>query len=386
MWKRALRWPRHKPTPHPMSVPFIHLGIQHKSIRKEVLAVLTHIADSQLFVLGEHGLSLEKKIADYCGLPHAVGVANGSDALFLSLLALGVGAGDEVITTPFTFFASAGSISRTGAKVVFCDVDPMTCNIDPDKITAVVTSRTKAIMPVHLFGLPCDMKAILKIARKHGLSVVEDAAQSFGSTYQGKPSGVMGDIGCFSFYPTKNLGGAGDGGMAVTRSRELAEKIRLLRNHGSKTKYQHELIGMNSRLDEIQAAWVGIKLKHIDKWNDARRKHAKTYNEAFKNLPFQVPAEPKGCLSNYHLYSIKTNRRDELAAYLQAKGIGCGVYYPLSLHLQPCYKSLGYREGDFPVSERLTREILSLPMYAEMTAAQRGDVIKAVTSFFKKTT
>jgi dTDP-4-amino-4,6-dideoxygalactose transaminase len=363
-------------------VPFIHLGLQHKSIRKEVLTALTKIADSQKFVLGEHGLALEKKIAAYCGVAHAVGLASGSDALFLSLLALDIGAGDEVITTPFTFFASAGSITRTGAKVVFCDVDPDTCNIDPAKIASVITTRTKAILPVHLFGLPCDMDAIMRIARKHKLAVIEDAAQSFGSTYKGKPSGVVGDAGCFSFYPTKNLGGAGDGGMVVTRSKKIADKIRLLRNHGSRVKYHHEFAGINSRLDEIQAAWVGIKMKHIDQWNDARRRHAKVYDEAFKELPIKTPTRSKDSLSNYHLYSIQTDRRDQLASYLHDKGIGCGVYYPLSLHLQPCYKELAYRKGDLPVSESLSKTILSLPMYAEMTASQRTEVIKAVRSFF----
>lgn len=365
-----------------MHVPFIDLGGQHKSIRKEVLAALIKIADSQKFVLGEYGLALENKIADYCGVPHAVGLASGSDALFLSLLALGIGRGDEVITTPFTFFASAGSITRTGAKVVFCDVDPKTYNLDPQKIGSVITSRTKAILPVHLFGLPCDMDAIMKIARKYKLAVVEDAAQSFGSTYKGKPSGVAGDVGCFSFYPTKNLGGAGDGGMMVTRSKKIADTMRLLRNHGSRIKYHHDLAGVNSRLDEIQAAWVGIKMKHIDRWNKARRQHAKAYNEAFRDLPLKTPSTPKGCESNYHLYSVQTDLRDKLAAHLHARAIGCGVYYPLPLHLQPCYKDLGYRKGDFPVSETLSRTILSLPMYAEMSVSQRSQVIKAVRSFF----
>ncbi len=365
-----------------MAVPFIYLGDQHKQIRQEVLRTLARIADSQLFVLGEHVQALERRMAIRCGVPHAIGVANGSDALFLSLLALGVGPGDEVITTPFTFFASAGSISRTGAKVVFCDVDANTYNIDPQKIAKRVTPRTKAILPVHLFGLPSDMEAILKIARKHRLFVVEDAAQSFGSSYKGKPSGVLGDTGCFSFYPTKNLGGAGDGGMVITRSQKLADKIRLLRNHGSSVKYHHEVVGMNSRLDEIQAAWIAIKLKYIHKWNEARRKHARAYNAAFKGLPIRTPIEPKGSVSNFHLYTIQTSRRDELASYLHEKKIGCGVYYPLPLHLQPCYKDLGHHKGDFPVSERLASEVLSLPMYSEMSVSQRSEVIRAVKKFF----
>ncbi len=365
-----------------MHVPFINLGGQHKSIRKEVLAALTKIVDSQKFVLGEYGLALEKNIADYCGVAHAVGLASGSDALFLSLLALGIGSGDEVITTPFTFFASAGSITRTGAKVVFCDVDAQTCNIDVRKIETLITPRTKAILPVHLFGLPCDMDAIMKIARKHRLSVVEDAAQSFGATYKGKPSGVMGDVGCFSFYPTKNLGGAGDGGMVVTRSKKLADEIRLLRNHGSRVKYHHDLAGVNSRLDEIQAAWVGIKMKHIDEWNDARRRFAAVYDKAFERLPIRTPYIPTDCLSNYHLYTIQTDKRDALSKHLDQMGIGNGIYYPEPLHLQPCYRTLGYKKGDFPVAETLVRTVLSLPMYAELDDRGLKSVIGAVQSFF----
>ena len=366
-----------------MPVPLINLAPQHKSIRREVLKTLSKIADSQRFVLGDYGRELEQKIAEYCGVPYAVGLASGSDALFLSLLVLGIGNGDEVITTPFTFFASAGSITRTGAKAVFCDIDPDTCNLDAKKIESRITPRTKAILPVHLFGLSCDMEEISQIAKRRKLFVVEDAAQSFGSTYRGKPSGSMGDTGCFSFYPTKNLGGAGDGGMVVTRSKDLAEKIRLLRNHGSRVKYHHELAGMNSRLDEIQAAWVAIKMKYIDRWNAARRKHAADYDKAFKELPLQIPAVPEDRVPNYHLYSIQTDRRDELAAHLDKNGIGNGVYYPVPLHLQPCYRDLGYKKGDFPVSERAASRILSLPMYAELSSGEKKAVISGVRSFFK---
>ncbi len=366
-----------------MRVPFISLTSQHLTIRREVRRSLASIADSQRFVLGDYGRELEEKIARYVGVPYAIGVASGSDALFLSLIALGVGSGDEVITTPFTFFASAGSISRTGAKPVFCDIDPHTYNLDPAQIDAKITSRTKAIMPVHLFGLSCDMKPILRAAKRRRLFVVEDAAQSFGATYDGRQTGSMGDAGCFSFYPTKNLGGAGDGGMVVTRSKQIAERIRLLRNHGSKIKYHHDILGVNSRLDELQAAWLLVKLKRLDRWNQARRKHAVAYDRAFADLPLQTPHIPKNCVSNEHLYSIQTDRRDELSRYLDKRGIGNGVYYPLGLHLQPCYRSLGYKKGDFPLSERVTARILSLPMYAEMTAAQRNAVIHEVRSFFR---
>ena len=365
-----------------MPVPFINLHAQHRSIRREVFKTLARIADSQRFVLGDFGRVLEKKMADYTAAPYAIGVASGSDALFLSLLALGVGAGDEVITTPFTFFASAGSITRTGAKAVFCDIDPAHYNIDAGLIESKITRRTKAILPVHLFGLPCDMDAIGRIARKHNLFVVEDAAQSFGSYFHGQPTGSFGDTGCFSFYPTKNLGGAGDAGMVVTRSKTIARKIRLLRNHGSEKKYHHVTVGMNSRLDEIQAAWLLVKLKHLERWNARRRKHAADYDKAFSGLPIKTPPVIKNTLSNYHLYSIRTTRRDALSGHLDRLGIGNGVYYPLCLHLQPCYRSLGYRLGAFPVSERLSREILSLPMYAEMTPQDKKRVIRGVLSFF----
>ncbi len=366
-----------------MPVPFISLEPQHRGIRRQVLKAITEIADSQKFILGRHGVEIEREITRFIGVGHAVGVGSGSDALFLSLTAMGIGAGDEVITTPFTFFASAGAISRTGAKVVFCDIDPDSYNLDVRKIESRITQRTKAILPVHLFGLPCDMEAILKIAKRRQLFVVEDAAQSFGSTFRGKETGSFGDAGCFSFYPTKNLGGAGDGGMVVTRSAALADKIRLLRNHGSRQKYHHEIVGMNSRLDEIQAAWISIKLKHVRRWNAERRKHALVYDSAFKGLPLRIPVIQEHCVPNYHLYSIQCDKRDQLAKHLDRLRIGNGVYYPGALHLQPCYRSLGYKKGDFPVTERVTKRILSLPMYAEMTAAQRNAVIHGVRSFFK---
>ena len=366
-----------------MAVPFIDLVSQHKTIRGDVLKTLNQVTTSQKFILGSYGRLLEEKIARYIGVRHAIGMASGSDALFLTLLALGVGEGDEVITTPFTFFATASSISRTGARIVFCDIDPKTYNLDPTKIEAVITPRTKAILPVHLFGLPCDMDAILSIAKCHRLFVVEDAAQSFGATYRKKQTGSFGDAGCFSFYPTKNLGGAGDGGMVVTNSKEIAHRLRLLRNHGQARKYYHEIIGINSRLDELQAAWLLVKIKYIDRWNEARRKHAAQYNEAFRDLPLKTPHIPKDSVSNYHLYSIQTERRDELSRYLTKSRIGNEVYYPLGLHLQPCFRSLGYHQGDFPLTERVTQEILSLPMYPELNAKHKKETIQAVRAFFK---
>ena len=365
-----------------MSVPFIDLLPQHKAIRREVLQALSRVVDSQRFILGENGRKLEKEVARYSGVSQAVGLASGSDALYLSLLALGIGKGDEVLTTPFTFFATAGAISRTGAKVVFCDIDPDTFNIDVRKISSKITRRSKAIVPVHLFGLSCDMDAILRVAKRHKLFVVEDAAQSFGAEYKGKKTGAIGHIGCFSFYPTKNLGGAGDGGMVVTSSKTLADRIRVLRDHGQTRKYFHEKIGINSRLDEIQAAVLLVKLKYLDRWNRQRRQHALFYNKAFADLPVRLPQDLPGAHSIYHLYSLVTERRDALSAYLTKHGISNSVYYPLPLHLQPCYRSLGHRKKDFPISERTANSILSLPLYAELPHDDRARVVRVVREFF----
>ena len=365
-------------------VPFIDLSSQQKSVQGEIDRSLRRIFSNQRFILGEYGSLLEQKVAQKIKARHAIGVANGSDALYLALLALGVGNGDEVITTPFTFFATAGAISRTGAVPVFVDIDPATFNLDPALIAARISKKTKAILPVHLFGLPCDMEGILKIAKQFSLPVVEDAAQSFGATFRGSQTGSIGDIGCFSFYPTKNLGGAGDGGIMTTSSPELAEKLKLLRNHGSRVKYKHEIVGINSRLDEIQAVVILAKLKRIDRWNSARCKHAKYYEKALGDLPLQLPANAPGLKSTYHLYSILSDRRDQLQQHLEVRGIGCGVYYPLPLHLQPCYQWLGYRRGDLPVSESTAEKIISLPMYAEMTTRHLNTVVNAVRDFFKQ--
>jgi len=365
-----------------MPVPFIDLNPQFKSIEKEIISASSRVLRSQHFVLADEGRCLEAESAKYLGSKYALGLASGSDALYLALLALGIGAGDEVITSPFSFFATASSITRTGAKVVFADIDPDTFNLDPGKVRAKITHRTRAILPVHLFGLSCDMAAILKIAKKYSLRVVEDAAQSFGASYCGKKTGSLGDIGCFSFYPTKSLGGAGDGGMVSTDSSKLYAKIRLLRNHGSVKKYYHEVIGINSRLDELQAAILRIKLRRLDRWNAQRRRHAKVYDKAFKDLPLKIPVSTKDARSIYHLYTIRTPRRDALAVHLGRQGIGHGVYYPVPLHFQPCYKELRKRRGDYPVSESAALSVLSLPMYAELETKNIKAVIKSVRSFF----
>ena len=362
-----------------MHVPFIDLKPQYKPLRKRTLKAVSRVFDSQQFILGKEGRLFEEEAAHYLGVSHAIGVASGTDALVLALRALGIGEGDEVITTAFSFFATASSIVRVGAKPVFVDIDEETFNIDPEKVRAKIGRRTKAILPVHLFGRACRMDEILKIAKGRGLFVIEDAAQSFGASFKGKKTGAIGTIGCFSFYPTKNLGGAGDGGMVATHSDKLAEKIRLLRDHGSRKKYHHEIIGTNSRLDELQAAVLRIKLKRIDGWNAARRRHAAFYEKAFKGLPLQTP-QTAGSI--HHLYTVRAKHRDALAGHLKRAQIGCGVNYPLPLHRQPCFRNLGVSRADLPVTEKACREVLSLPMFAEISNAQLRAVANAIRKFF----
>ena len=370
-------------------IPFIDFKVQYRLIEKELKDAVHRVMDTQQFILKDHGSRLEEAVAQKLGVKFAIGVASGSDALFLALWALGIGPGDEVITTPFTFFATAGCISRIGAKPVFVDIDPATFNIDPSKIKAAINKKTKAILPVHLFGLASDMAAIQKIAKEHSLFVVEDAAQSFGAKYRGKETASMGEAGCLSFFPTKNFGGAGDGGMVTTSSESIAEKIRLLRVHGSKKKYYHEKIGINSRLDEIQAAVLLVKLKYIDGWNALRQKHAADYDRGLAGLPLKTPFVPGPASGEreyshiYHLYSVLTPRRDALVEFLTKKKIGTWVYYPLPLHLQPCYEFLGYKKGDFPVSEQTASQILALPMYPELAQDALDIVVQSVRNFFK---
>ncbi len=365
-----------------LKIPLIDLSVQHKVLRKELERAVQKVMDSQHFIQGDCVRALEEKTASKVDSKYAVAVASGSDALYLSLWALGIGPGDEVITSPFTFFATAGSISRVGAKPVFTDIDPCTFNLDVNQIGAKITRRTKAILPVHLFGLCCEMDRIQEIAKRHSLFVIEDAAQAFGSACHGKKAGSIGDAGCFSFYPTKNLGGAGDGGMVVTNSRVLADKIRLLGQHGSKKKYHHELVGINSRLDEIQAAILLVKMRFLDRWNSRRAKIAARYNSGLKGLPLGLPVTPPGFKHIYHLYSIMTRKRDALAAHLEKREIGTGVYYPHPLHLEACFKALGYRNGDFPVAEETSRQILSLPVYPELTESNQAVAIAAIQDFF----
>lgn len=367
-----------------MQVPFIDLKAQDPKIFQEVKSAVNRVLDSQQFILKESVEALEAQIAKKIGAQYGIGVASGSDALYLALWALGVGSGDEVITTPFTFFATAGAISRTGAKPVFVDIDPATFNINPGLIETKINKKTKAIIPVHLSGLCADMKAVMAIAKKHRLFVVEDAAQALGATIGSQQAGSWGDAGCLSFFPTKNLGGAGDGGMVVTSSEALAEKIRVLRVHGSKQKYLHEFIGINSRLDELQAAVVLTKLRHLDDWNSKRLEAAKIYSKNLAGLPVDLPVIPAGYGHIFHLYSILTDKRDALQEALEKNGIGTGVYYPLPLHLQPCYKDLGYQKGDFPASEHAAERILSLPLYPEISKEALAFVVSKIRSFFNE--
>lgn len=373
-----------------MKVPLLDLSAQYRKIKKEALTEVINVCNSQHYILGKHGAALEQEIALYCGAKYAVGVASGTDALLLSLMAAGVGAGDKVITTPFTFFATAGSIARLGAVPVFADIDPATYNIDPSAVESILKRGqrgVKAIIPVHLYGQCADMTPINKAARKHGLTVIEDAAQSIGAEYKGKRAGVLGDICCLSFYPTKNLGCFGDGGMVVTDNARLAEKVKMLRVHGSAKRYYHDLVGANSRLDEIQAAVLRVKLRRLDEWTTARVKNALRYDALFSKAGIgkfvQIPRIEPFNSSVYNQYVIRAKKRDELRAYLSNAGVGSEIYYPLPLHRQKCFKYLGCRAGDFPQSEKAAKEVLALPIYPELNAVQQSYVVSSIAAFYK---
>lgn len=378
-----------------IKVPFFDLSQQLMSIKGEIQSVIEEVYKTGQFILGPQVLTLEHMIASYCETRYGVGVASGSDALLLSLMAIGVGPGDEVILPPFTFFATAGSVSRLGATPIFVDIEPETYNIDPEKIEEKITSRTKAILPVHLFGQCAEMDPILQISKRHNLLVIEDAAQAIGAEYcpnEGAPkkrAGSMGHLGCLSFYPTKNLGAFGDGGMVVTNDPELAERIRLLRTHGSQPKYYHKWIGINSRLDTIQAAILLAKFKYLDQWTWARQRRAERYQELFQEL-IQSGVEiglPKIRRQNRHIfnqYVIRVSKRDQLRKFLMEEGIGTDIYYPLPLHLQECYSFLNHRPGDFPVSEKAAQEVLALPIFPELTEEQQFMVFDRIRAFYKK--
>ncbi len=355
----------------------VDLKVQYEALREEILEQITEVLESSRYILGPKVEELEKEIAAYHGVREAVGVASGTDALNLSLKALGIGEGDEVITTPFTFFATVEAIIYQGARPVFVDIDPETLNIDPGKIEERITERTKAILPVHMFGMPADMERITEIASRYNLFVVEDCAQSFGAHIRGRKTGSFGDAGCFSFYPSKNLGAYGDGGLVTTDDAKIAGRMRALRNHGSEKGYIHHSIGLNSRLDEIQAAVLLVKFKRIDHYLTLRREKARFYTERLCST-VQCPAERNGFHHVYHQYTIRSPLRDRIKSYLYEQGISSVIYYPVPLHLQDALKGAGYCRGDFPVAERASREVLSLPIYPEMERADQERVCEAV--------
>ena len=372
-----------------MKVPLLDLRAQYEALRDETLAAVARVFEAQAFVLGPEVEALERELADYSRCRFAVGCASGSDALLLALMALGVGPGDEVVTTPYSFFATASAITRLGATPRFADIDPRTYNIDPALAAEAVTDRTRALLPVHLYGQCAEMPALAEVATARGLPVVEDAAQAVGAEDAGRRAGSMGAAGCFSFYPTKNLGGAGDGGMVTTDDEALARRLRVLRVHGGETKYRHGVVGLNSRLDALQAAVLRVKLPRLDAWSDARAAHAEAYRRLFTDAGLAeevgLPEARPGVRHIYNQYVIRVGggRRDALAGHLRAAGVGTEVYYPVPLHLQECFRYLGHREGDFPEAERAARETLALPVYPELTPAQQEYVVESVRSFFR---
>ncbi|HEY3244496.1 MAG TPA: DegT/DnrJ/EryC1/StrS family aminotransferase [Phycisphaerae bacterium] len=363
-----------------MKVPLLDLKAQYATIRAEVRAAIDEVCDAQHFILGPQVEGLEREIAEYCGVRHAIGVSSGSDALLAALMARHIGPGDEVITTPFTFFATAGAIARLGARPVLVDIRPACFNIDPARIEAVITPRTRALMPVDLFGQPCEIRRIIEIASRHHLFVVQDSAQTIGGQHHGKRVGQYAHITTFSFFPSKNLGGFGDGGMIVTDDDELAEACRIIRVHGSQPKYYYRRIGGNFRLDALQAAILRVKLKYLDGWSRQRRQNAAYYDRRFAGTPVVTPTVYPHNESIYNQYTIRIpgGRRDSVAAHLKEKGIGCEIYYPVPLHMQDCFAYLGHKAGDFPESEAAAREVLSLPIYPELTEPQMEAVASAV--------
>jgi dTDP-4-amino-4,6-dideoxygalactose transaminase len=384
-------------------VPLLDLKAQFAQIRAEVMPVIDQVCAGQHFILGEHVRALEEEIARYCGASSGIGVSSGTDALLLALMALDIGAGDEVITSPFTFFATAGTIARAGARPVFCDIDPATFNLSPPAVQAFIEGRCsvkggqlinratggriKALMPVHLYGQSADMDPLMAMARQYGLKVIEDAAQAIGSTYKnGKHAGTFGDVGCFSFFPSKNLGAFGDAGLCTTQDAELAERMRVLRVHGGKPKYYHALIGGNFRIDELQAAVLRVKLKYLDGWTQGRQRNAAFYDKSFAAAgvggKVRTPHAVAGYRHIFNQYVIRVPKRDALRARLTECGIGTEIYYPVPLHQQQCFAYLGYKEGDFPQSESAALETLALPIYPELTETQLKHVVTSVAEFY----
>jgi len=387
-----------------MNVPLLDLRAQYETIKDRVKPVIDEIFETQRFVLGAHGAALEEEIARYCGVPYAIGVASGTDSLLLAMKALGIGQGDAVITTPFTFFATAGAIVNLGARPIFVDIEAAGFEMDPAALSSFLTNEceyepaaratvhkasnltVKAVLPVHLYGQCADMDEILAIAGRFNLPVVEDACQAIGASYKDKKAGAIGTLGCFSFFPSKNLGGAGDGGMVTTSDKDLADRVRLLRGHGAHHRYYHDIVGFNSRLDELQAAVLRVKLPCLDGWSKARLEHAKKYAEAFRVAGLLDSVTPPAIMPGnshiFHQYVIRAKRRDELQAFLKEAGVGCEVYYPVSLHEQACFRDLGYAPEDLPRSSAAAREVLALPVYPELTDEQRGHVVDRIAAFY----
>ena len=370
-----------------MKVPLLDLTAQYKTIRWEVRTAIDRVCESQMFILGPEVTACEHELASFCGAAHAIGVSSGTDALLVALMAAGVRSGDEEITSPFTFFATAGVIARLGARPVFVDIEAESFNLDAEQIADKISPRTRAILPVHLFGRCANMDALGAIARRHGLAVIEDAAQSIGAKdEQGRSAGTIGDIGCFSFFPSKNLGAFGDAGMAVTQQPKLAESLRVLRVHGSKPKYYHKQIGGNFRLDALQAAVLRVKLRYLPLWTAARRQNARRYRELFGHAGLAaqvtVPRDVAGHI--YNQFVIRCARRDALQAYLSERQIETEIYYPMPLHLQECFSDLGYAAGQFPRAEAAAKEVLALPIYPELTEEQQGYVVDQVCGFYQQ--
>lgn len=366
------------------AVPYLDLVAQMRPLRKEIDAAIARTLDNCSFCLGPDVAQFEKDFARFCGAEHCVAFNSGTSALHVAMLLLNIKAGDEVISTPSTFVATSWAISYVGAKPVYVDIEDKTFNLDPKLVEKAITPRTKAVLPVHLYGLPFDIDPLLEICRKHNLPLVEDAAQAHGAKYKGRLIGTFGAMSCFSFYPGKNLGAYGEGGALVTNNAAFAARARALREHGSAKRYYHDEIGFNYRMEGIQGAVLGIKLKHLDSWTQGRRRVALRYHELLSSTPLQLPSEPEGVQSAWHLYVVRHPKRDELKKHLEANHIGCALHYPLPLHLQKAYAHLGHKPGDFPVAEKAARECLSLPIYPEMTDAQVKRVAEVVQGFFAK--
>jgi dTDP-4-amino-4,6-dideoxygalactose transaminase len=370
-------------------VPMLDLKAQYETIAAEIDEAIRGVLVSQHFIQGPEVQRLESEIASYCECAFAIGCASGSDALLLALMAYGIGPGDEVVTTPFTFFATAGAIVRLGARPVFVDIEESSFNFDAARFESVVTERTRAVVPVHLFGQCADMSRVNDVAAGRGIAVIEDAAQAIGAEYRGARAGSLGSVSAFSFYPSKNLGGAGDGGMITTDDPELADRLRVLRSHGARKKYYHELVGINSRLDAFQAAILRVKLRYLDEWARARRLNAQRYTNYFResglgnDTYLRLPSENAESLHVYNQFVIRVDRRNELKSFLAEHGVGTEIYYPLPLHLQICFVELGYKEGDFPESERASQEVLALPIYPELTESHQQYVVDMIAAFFK---